>query len=54
MYSGKQVNGDRWVSAKTEMVKQSSEEFRPRSSTFTRDKPTVLRSTTAIRQEQAV
>jgi hypothetical protein len=54
MYSGKQVNGDRWVTTKTETVKQTEEEFRPRSGTFTRDKPTVLRSTAAIRQSQAV
>jgi len=53
-YSGKQVNGDRWVSTKTETVNQTSEEFRPRSGTFTRDKPTMLRSTAAIRQSQAV
>ena len=54
MYSGKQVNGDRWVTTKTETVKQTEEEFRPRSGTFTREKPTVLRSTAAIRQSQAV
>jgi len=54
MYSGKQVNGDHWVSTKTETFRQTEEEFRPRSGTFTRDKPTVLRSTAAIRQSQAV
>ena len=54
MYSGKQVNGDRWLTTKTETVKQTEEEFRIRSGTFTRDKPTVLRSTAAIRQSQAV
>merc|ERR1712106_265793 len=54
MYSGKQVSGDRWVSSKTEAVSQNTEEFRPRSGTFTRDKPTVLRSTAVIRQSQAV
>jgi len=54
LYSGKQVTGDRWVSTKTEMGQKREEEFRPRSGTFTRDKPTVLRSTSAIRQSQAV
>ena len=54
MYSGKQVSGDRWVSSKTEAVSQNTEEYRPRSGTYTRDKPTVLRSTSAIRQSQAV
>ena len=54
MYSGKQINGDRWVTTKTERVKQTEEEFRPRSGRFTRDKPTLLRSTSAIRQSQAV
>ena len=54
MYSGKQVSGDRWVSSKTEAVSQNTEEFRPRSGTYTRDQPTVLRSTAAIRQSQAV
>jgi len=54
MYSGKQVSGDRWVSSKTEAVSQNTEEFRPRSGTYTRDQPTVLRSTAVIRQSQAV
>lgn len=54
LYSGKPLNGDRWISAKTEQVKQSETEFRPRSGTFTRDKPTVLRSAATIRQSQAV
>merc|ERR1711892_336218 len=54
MYSGKQVSGDRWVSSKTESVSKSTEEYRPRRGTYTRDKPTVLRSTSAIRQSQAV
>ena len=49
LYSGKQGNGDRWVTPKTEAVKQTEEEFRPRCGTFTRDKPTVLRSTEASR-----
>ena len=40
MYSGKTVNGDRWISAKTETV-VDSEEFRPRSGTFTRDKESL-------------
>jgi len=53
MYSGKTVNGDRWISAKTETV-VDSEEFRPRSGTFTRDKPTVLKSAGPVRQSQAV
>jgi len=34
--------------------KQTVEEFRPRSGTFTRDKPTILRSAAAIKQAQAV
>ena len=54
LYSGKQVTGDTWVSTKTEMGQRTEEEFRPRGGTFTRDKPTVLRSTAAIRQSQAV
>jgi len=54
LYSGKQVTGDHWVSTKTEMGQKTEEEFRPRGGTFTRDKPTVLRSTSAIRQSQAV
>jgi len=54
MYSGKQVPSERRVSSKTEMVQQTEEEFRPRSGTFTRDQPAVLRSTAAIRQQQAV
>ena len=54
LYTGKQVTGDRWVSTKTEMGQKTEEEFRPRSGTFTRDKPTMLRSTAAIRQSQAV
>jgi len=51
LYSGKQVTR---VSTKAEVGRQTEEEFRPRGGTFTRDKPTVLRSTAAIRQSQAV
>ena len=51
LYSGKQVTGG---STRAEMGRQTEEEFRPRGGTFTRDKPTVLRSTAAIRQSQAV
>jgi len=54
IYSGKQVNGNHWASTKRETIKQSREEFIPRGGTFTREQPTVLRSTAAIRQSQAV
>jgi len=54
IYSGKQVNGNHWASTKRETIKQSREEFIPRGGTFTREQATVLRSTAAIRQSQAV
>ena len=33
---------------------QQQEEFRPRSGTYTRDKPTILRTAAQIKQAQAV
>merc|ERR1712111_164369 len=48
LYNGRELGRERWVSTKTEMVSGDSGlnggEFRQRSGTFTRDKPTVLSS----------
>ena len=48
LYNGRELGRERWVSTKTEMVNGDSGmnggEFRQRSGTFTRDKPTVLSS----------
>merc|ERR1712198_589210 len=49
LYNGRDLGRERWVSAKTEMVNGTTNgtnggEFRQRSGTFTRDKPTVLSS----------
>ena len=49
LYNGRELGRERWVSAKTEVVNgvngnSGAGEFRQRSGTFTRDKPTVLSS----------
>ena len=44
LYNGRELGRERFVSAKTEMTNGNGNggEFRQRSGTFTRDKPTVL------------
>ena len=46
MYNGRELGRERWVSTKTETVDVKGGEFRERSGTFTRDKPTVPKTQT--------